>query len=49
MRKITLCNFYKTFSYTNVELLKKLVATTIGFKLLSCNNFLYKVYLLSNS
>jgi hypothetical protein len=46
--EVSLCKLYKLFSYTNVNALYYLVALTNSLKLSNCNNFLCKVYLLSN-
>jgi hypothetical protein len=46
--EVSLCKLYKLFSYTNVNALYCLVALTNSLKLSNCNNFLYKVCLLSN-
>jgi hypothetical protein len=46
--KVSFCKLYKLFSYTNVNALYCLITLTNSFKLSNCNNFLYKVYLLSN-
>jgi hypothetical protein len=46
--EVSLYKLYKLFSYTNINALYCLVALTNSLKLSNCNNFLYKVYLLSN-
>jgi hypothetical protein len=46
--KVSLYKLYKIFSYTNVNALYYLITLTNSLKLSNCNNFLYKVYLLSN-
>jgi hypothetical protein len=46
--EVSFYKLYKLFSYANVNALCYLVALTNSLKLSNCNNFLYKVYLLSN-
>jgi hypothetical protein len=46
--KVSLYKLYKLFSYANVNALCYLIALTNSLKLSNCNNFLYKVCLLSN-
>jgi hypothetical protein len=46
--EVSLYKLYKLFSYTNVNALYYLIALTNSLKLSNCNNFLYKVCLLSN-
>jgi hypothetical protein len=46
--EVSLCKLYKLFSYANVNALCCLIALTNSLKLSNCDNFLYKVYLLSN-
>jgi hypothetical protein len=47
-REVSLCKLYKLFSYANVNALYYLVALTNSLKLSNRDNFLCKVYLLSN-
>jgi hypothetical protein len=46
--KVSFYKLYKLFSYTNINALYYLITLTNSLKLSNCNNFLYKVCLLSN-